>query len=197
MYPGEITRYWALTGSYRSQVVFSDEALGDARLAYDRLKIFLESARQVLGEAAPEGRVITRGDDDVEGSGYVTRFIAAMDDDFNSAGALAVVHDLVRAGNKVIERAQRGDDSATDELSQLVSDFLELTDVLGLDFPDTVASSELVEGLVDYLLELREEARGEKAFARADAIREKLIELGVAVEDTPAGPRWRVGSASD
>ena len=195
-YPGAIARYWALTGSYRSQVVFSDATFEDARLAYERLRTFLDSARHALGGDIPAHTPVTRGEDDTEATGYVARFIEAMDDDFNSAAALGVLHDLVRAGNKAIPGAQRRDAAARDELKQHVIDFLELTDVLGLEFEAAQASSEILDGLVGYLLELRQQARDEKAFDRADAIRDKLIELGVEVEDTPAGPRWRVGDAS-
>ncbi|HWC12998.1 MAG TPA: cysteine--tRNA ligase [Actinomycetota bacterium] len=195
-YPGQVARYWAIAGSYRSQVVFSDGALEDARLAYERLQTFVASARHVLGEDMPVPTPRVRDDDDLDPTGYVARFISAMDDDFNSAEALAVVHDLVRAGNKVLEAAQRGDAGARDELVQHAEDFLELMGVLGLTFEADEVSSELVGSLVEFLLELREQAREEKAFARADAIRDRLTELGVAVEDTPAGPRWRTGSAS-
>jgi cysteinyl-tRNA synthetase len=196
VYPGEVVRYWALTGSYRSQVVFSDAALEDARLAYERLNTFLDGAAHVLEDDMPSPADATRGDDDVESTGYVARFVAALDDDFNSAEALGVVHDLVREGNKTLQRAQEGDKEARTELVSQVESFLELTGVLGLGFQSEVASSELVGGLVEYLLELRDQARADKAFDRADAIRDKLIELGVAVEDTPAGTRWRLGSVS-
>jgi cysteinyl-tRNA synthetase len=191
-FPGPALRYWALSGSYRSQVVFSDSSIEDAQLAYDRLHTFYLSARHALGDAMPDGAPAIRSGEDVDASGYVVRFIEAMDGDFNSAEALGVIHDLVRAGNKTVESVQRGDDSARDELVTLVLDFLELTDVLGLHFAAGGGSSELLDGLVSYLLELRDEARAEKAFDRADAIRDKLVELGVNVEDTPAGPRWRV-----
>lgn len=191
-YPGEVARYWALQGSYRSQVVFSDDSFADAKVAHERLQQFLESAKHALGEEMPAPVPATRGDDDVEATGYIARFIEAMDDDFNSAAALAVIHDLVRNGNKTIEAVQRGDDEARAELVQHVVDFLELTHVMGFKFELGQASSELVDGLVGYLLQLREEARQEKAFGRADSIRDKLVELGVSVEDTPAGPRWRV-----
>lgn len=195
-YPGAVARYWALTGSYRSQVVFSDDSFDDARSAYERLKTFLESARHALGDEMPNPAGVVRAGDDVEATGYVTRFIEAMDDDFNSAEALGAVHDLVRAGNKTLEATQRGDAAARGELIQHVEDLIELTGVLGLEFEADVASSELAGALVDYLLKLRDQAREEKAFDRADSIRDKLVELGVEVEDTPAGPRWRVGSAS-
>jgi cysteinyl-tRNA synthetase len=195
-FPGAVARYWALVGSYRSQVVFSDDSFEDALQAHDRLARFLESAGHALGDDMPQPVSITRSDDDVESTGYIARFIEAMDDDFNSAAALAVIHDLVREGNKTIEGAQRGEESAREELKQHVVDFLELTGVLGLEFEEQAGSSELVGGLIEYLLALREHAREEKAFDRADSIRDKLVELGVEVEDTPAGPRWRVGSAS-
>ena len=191
-FPGEVGRYWALQGSYRSQVVFSDDSFEDAKVAHERLQQFLESARHALGEEMPGSVSATRGDDDVEATGYIARFIEAMDDDFNSAAALAVIHDLVRNGNKSIEAAQLGDSDARDELKQHVNDFLELTGVMGFHFETGAASSDLVDGLVAYLLDLREQARVEKAFDRADSIRDKLVELGVSVEDTPAGPRWRV-----
>ena len=191
-YPGEVVRYWALTGSYRSQVVFSDEALEDARLAYERLKTFLDSSRHALGDDSPRATATVRERDDLEASGHVTRFIAAMDDDLNSAEALGVLHELVRAGNKALDGTQRGDTEARAELIRSTEDFLELTGVLGFSFTDRSVSSELLDGLVSYLLALRDEARAEKAFDRADAIRDKLVELGVNVEDTPAGPRWRV-----
>jgi cysteinyl-tRNA synthetase len=189
-YPGEVARLWAITGSYRSQIVFSEASLNDAANAYDRWKIFLESARHVLGDAMPEPSAGARRAGDVSEPRYVRRFVDAMDDDFNSAEALAAVHDLVSEGNRAL-------DAATDDgsLVTLVEQFLEITDVLGFTFADERAGSELVGGLVEYLLELREQARAEKAFDRADGIRARLGELGVAVEDTAAGTRWRLSSS--
>ena len=72
-----------------------------------------------------------------------------------------------------------------------------MTGVLGFDFPPEAAGSGLLGELIDYLLELREQAREEKAFDRADEIRAKLSSLGVAIEDTSSGPRWRIAGGSD
>jgi cysteinyl-tRNA synthetase len=70
-----------------------------------------------------------------------------------------------------------------------------MTSVFNLSLvPEAAGSSELTESLVEYLIELRDEARKEKAFDRADAIRDRLQSLGVSVEDTPSGVRWRIGS---
>jgi cysteinyl-tRNA synthetase len=195
-YGGEQSRYWALSSSYRVQAVFSEDALSDASAGYDRWKIFYESSKHLLGDDYPSDAWPARRDDDglSTAPGYVTRFIEAMDDDLNSAGAFAVLHDLVREGNKVLERAQGGDEEARKALIEIAGAFAELTGLLGFRFPTAGGGSELTASLLDYLVELREEARAEKAFARSDAIRDRLNELGVVIEDTAAGPRWRIGS---
>jgi cysteinyl-tRNA synthetase len=115
-----------------------------------------------------------------------------MDDDFNTAGALSAIHDLVREANKTIERAQAGQTGALDTLAQLTKTFWEMTTVLGFRFESPAAGSELAADLIEYLVELRERARSDRAFDRADEIRARLAHLGVSVEDTPSGPRWRL-----
>ncbi|HYI46643.1 MAG TPA: cysteine--tRNA ligase [Actinomycetota bacterium] len=194
-YPGEVARYWALMGSYRSQVIFSEASLTDAAQSYDRWSIFVDSTRHVLGEAFPQKAEKKRTDEDSTASGYVQRFVEAMDDDFNSAQAFAVVHELVKEGNKRLEAVQRDEPGAKEELIALVNSFLEITDVLGFEFASAGGDSELLAGLVEYLLELRGQARAEKAFDRADAIRDRLQALGVTIEDTSAGARWRLSAA--
>lgn len=193
LYPGAVVRYWTLSSSYRSQATFSEGALEDAAQAFDRLKTFYASAKHLLGNdmPAPDGATVRLIDSEPPNE-FVARFVEAMDDDFNSAGALAALHDLVRHANRKLEEAQRGDDASRKELIELVATFQELTSVLNLRFDSEGAGSELTGDLIEYLLQLRDDARAEKAFERADAIRAKLQELGVAIEDTPSGPRWRV-----
>jgi cysteinyl-tRNA synthetase len=198
-YAGEAVRYWALMGSYRTQAVFSDDSLADAAQGYERWKTFLQAGTHALDEEGPSLSQAPRrpvGAESFQGpSGdYVRRFIAAMDDDFNSSEAVAAIHDLVREGNKEIEEAQRGDRQARSALGSLLEAFVELTYVMGFRFRSEAKDSELVGGLVDYLLDLRQQARDEKAFDRADAIRARLSEVGVVLEDTPAGTRWRLAS---
>ncbi len=196
-YPAEVIRYWALMSSYRSHPVCSDEVLVDAAHSYERWSTFVQAARHALGADMPRrppdpSRPADAGLGAGAGSEFLGRFVEAMDDDFKSAQALAVLHDLVRTGNKRLEGAQRGDAAGREELASLVAAFLEMTSVLGFRFPAEDVGSELVGSLVQYLLELRDEARRERAFDRADEIRRRLGELGVAVEDTPSGPRWRL-----
>jgi cysteinyl-tRNA synthetase len=196
-YPAEVVRYWAITGSYRSQVSFSEPALRDALQAHERLRTFLEVVRHALAEDAPRPptrpvRASRDGYPEGPGGEFVERFCEAMDDDFNSAEALAAIHELVRAANKRVEGVQTGEGRDRRALLSLTEAFVEITSVLGLEFPAGREGSELVSGLVEYLLELRSEARAEKSFERADAIRARLRALGVAIEDTPAGTRWRL-----
>ena len=198
-YGGEQARYWALTGSYRAQAVFSADTLYDSSQGYERWRIFYESSKHLLGDDLPTDAWPAVRDEDslTTAPGYVTRFIEAMDDDFNSAGAFGVIHDLVREANRILEDAQRGDSEQRKALIEIAGTFIELTGVLGFRFPPTPGGDgELLGSLLDYLLELREEAREEKAFDRADAIRQRLGDLGVTIEDTPAGARWRHDAGS-
>jgi cysteinyl-tRNA synthetase len=182
-YPGEVVRYWALMGSYRTQPVFSADTLDDATQAYERIRTFLQAAEHALdGQTTDENE---KGD-------YIAKFVDAMDDDFNSAGAIAVIHELVSEGNKIVEDVQRSETGESSRLTDLIRQLKEIGSVMGLSFTVAEESNQVVEGLVEYLLELREEARAAKEFERADAIRARLAEIGVVLEDTPAGSRWRI-----
>ena len=117
-----------------------------------------------------------------------------MDDDLDVAGALAVVFETVRAGNASLD--------AGEEAEHLVAAFDEMMDVLGIaetgDIEEVDVSS-IAEELgasgadVDALVELRERARSERDWERADAIRDALAGAGVVIEDTPDGARWHRG----
>jgi cysteinyl-tRNA synthetase len=103
-----------------------------------------------------------------------------------------VIHELVREANKSLEAAQRSDAAGRDELVALTTTFVELTAALGLTFKTAGEASEILSDLLDYLIELREHARSENDFEKADQIRDRLLEMGVSIEDTPAGSRWRI-----
>jgi cysteinyl-tRNA synthetase len=199
-YPADVIRYWVLMGSYRIQPLFSDAVMDDAVQSYERWARFLSSATHALEGQVPDVGFVRRPVDDEEfddheGAVFLQRFIAAMDDDFNSAAAFAAIHDLVGEGNKTIEALHSESQEERDKLSRLVQSFLEMTSTMGFRFESSTVSSELVASLVEYVLELREQARAESAFERADAIRSHLEAIGISVEDTPGGARWhlRVG----
>jgi cysteinyl-tRNA synthetase len=170
-------RYYMSAPHYRSAIDYSEESLREAAAAYQRLEGFVQRATEFVGEAEP-----------VELPG---EFVAAMDDDLNTSRALAVVHDTVRTGNAALAD---GDQVA---VGSALSKVRAMLGVLGLDplDPQWTDSGEaglttVVDSLVALALEQRTAARARKDWAAADAVRDQLKQAGIAVEDTPSGPRW-------
>ena len=108
-----------------------------------------------------------------------------MDDDFNTPLAIAALHELVKATNTA------RDNGATDEqLKPAQATLRELTGVLGLQLKEKQGSGD-ADKFIDLLVEVRSEVRKQKLWAMSDSIRDKLNELGVAIEDTKDGTQWR------
>jgi cysteinyl-tRNA synthetase len=190
--PAPAVRALLAAAHYRSPIDFTPAALEDARAAWARLATFSRNARAALGalEAPPPP-------DAAAAEPYRRAFTRALEDDFNAPEALAVLHDLVSLANPLVERVERGDARAAAGLAALLECFETLAGVLGLsptrDWPEREGPADrALAALVSYLLELREEARRARDFARADEIRARLARAGVIVEDRPAGPRWRL-----
>jgi cysteinyl-tRNA synthetase len=120
-----------------------------------------------------------------------------MDDDINTPQALAVIHGTVRDGNAALASGDM--ESVRNALESAIA----MLDVLGLNPADWEASgsdellTDAVDGLVRVALEQRQAARERKDFAAADAIRDRLTAMGIAIEDTPDGPRWSLLRAGD
>jgi len=114
-----------------------------------------------------------------------TNFVETMDDDFNTAGALAPIYELVKAINTA------RDSGATDEqLNPAQATLRELTGVLGLRLAEKAGSGD-ADKFIDLLVKVRSEVRAQKLWALSDMIRDKLKELGVAIEDSKDGTSWR------
>ena len=172
-------RYYMVAAHYRSTVEFSFEALAEAAAGFQRIEGFLERAgsesRQMLDRAdLPEA------------------FARAMDDDLGTPAAVGVIHDTVRAGNKALAEGYL--EAAAGHAANVRA----MLDVLGLDPADEHWSTgaddltPVVDALVNGLLERRAEARANKDFAAADAIRDQIKAAGITIEDTPSGPKWSV-----
>jgi cysteinyl-tRNA synthetase len=169
-------RYYLGAPHYRSQMEYSPEALDEAASAYRRIENFVERAVETVGS-------------DPEPQRLPAAFAAAMDDDLGAPQALALVHQAVREGNTALTA---GDVAA---VADRLASVLAMTSVLGvnpLGWQRSTASDLLptIDGLVRLALQAREDARARKDFAAADGIRDQLAAAGIAVEDTPAGPRW-------
>jgi cysteinyl-tRNA synthetase len=173
-------RYYMVAAHYRSHVEFSYQALEEAAIGFRRVEDFLDRAASVVGiwyAALPDA------------------FVAAMDDDLGTPAAVAVIHDSVREGNRLLA------DGPSEALSQKFGEVVAMLDVLGLNPADeawaTTRGSDdkltgVVDALVQGLLAERAAAREAKDWARADTIRDRIAAAGIEVEDTPTGPKWSV-----
>ena len=206
----ETVRFLLLNTHYRSPIEYSDERFAELRKALENFYRFFQRFRRITGEdfyrlEAPSryAPLDTSGWSDPEFRDEVSRlrdqFLAAMDDDFNTAGAIGALFELLPALNRFADARKLEDPGAKPELK---ADFRrgavvlrELTNILGLFWePVEVKSSgddRLVNDLMQLLIDLRQEARKSKNFALADAIRDRLTELGITLEDRPGGTEWR------
>ncbi|MGW5022589.1 cysteine--tRNA ligase [Streptomyces cacaoi] len=179
-----VLRYYLAGPHYRSTIEYSPESLAEAEAAFGRIEGFVQRATELVGETAPAGEM-------------PQPFAEAMDDDFSVPQALAHVHTRVRQGNAALGE---GDKPA---VAAALAEVRGMLGVLGLDPRDEMWSAQaggaagaglesVVDALVSLVLEQRQAARARKDYATADAIRDELGRAGLAVEDTPAGPRWEL-----
>jgi cysteinyl-tRNA synthetase len=189
---GVVLRYALLGAHYRSPLEFSEEVLADAAASYDRLATFATNAARALsghGEGGDGPRGVERDPDPASPRG---RFEAALDDDLNVPAAMAVLFDLVTEANPLIGKLEHGDTGVAGELLDRFATFLGLAGRLGFTPLDDLPDPAAFRPVLDLLLDLRERARGSRDFAVADAIRDRLAEAGIRVEDRPGGPRWHL-----
>ncbi len=182
--PAGALRFFVLATHYRKPLGYSQAALDESRRAWSRLVAGRKNLAFALRSAPVGGDGLTEAAKTAASS-----FGAAMDDDLNTSGALGALFELVRSSNAAIAASR-----ASREGLQAAFEVLEACgNELGLwEGTETVTQGLDVAGaLIDLLLEVRQEARGYRDWAAADRIRGRLGELGVVVEDTAMGPRWR------
>lgn len=196
----ELIRYMLLTTHYRRPIEFSDEVLTAAKKGLSTFQRLFERAERMGVSPADEAPDDSR----LDGSDFLktvavhrTRFIEMMDDDFNTAAAIGVLHELAGEINGFIERTKletSKDTAALNEVGLAVASLRQLGQLLGL-FRATGSSrsgdSQLTDQLMSLLIDLRKEARQTKNFALADAIRKRLTDFGVTLEDRADETIWR------
>ena len=173
----DVLRLLVLSSSYRAPLTYDDEVVADTRRKLDRLRGALRPASG--SNAAPHEALATAASEARQG------FEAAMDDDFNSAGALGSLFDLVRMINTARDAGVAGEPFAAAQAT-----LRELAGVLGLTLATTSKASE-AGPFVDLLIKTRTQLRAAKQYSLADQLRADLASLGVVLEDTPAGTMWR------
>ena len=179
----DVMRMLVLMGSYRAPLTFSEETQDAAQKSLERLKsAFRPASDSAKGLSAEAASALASLAESIRQS-----FTDAMDDDFNTPLALAALYELVKAINTA--RDNGGTDA---QLEPAQKTLRELTGVFGLRLTEKTGSSEQ-EAQVNALIAERNEARKQKQWARSDQIRDQLKEMGVAIEDTKDGTKWRWG----
>lgn len=167
-YDAEVVRFFILRAHYRSPLNYSDQHLDDAKSALTRLYTALRGASVEMSE--PDWQ-----------HPQAARFKVAMDDDFNTPEAIAVLFDLANEANKTKQP----------QTQALLKNLAAILGLLQRD-PDEFLQGEVSESLdIEGLIQARLEAKKNKNFAEADAIRKQLADAGVILEDTPQGTTWR------
>ena len=206
----ELIRYLLLTTHYRRPIEFSPEAVEASKKGLSTFHRLFERIERLTGQPLPEGGP----DMDAASIGILDtphapfardvlalkmKFLEMMDDDFNTAGAIAVLHELAGAVNSIIERTEleRTREAAqTGHVAAAVQTLRNLGIVLGLfrvrpSVAATGITENTLENVMQLLLRLRADARAAKNFALADAIRKGLSEIGITLEDRTDGTLWR------
>jgi cysteinyl-tRNA synthetase len=167
-------RYALLATHYRQPMNFTLDSLHAAEHAVQRLLDFQQALQTAHGSGFDVQPLLQQTQQD---------FAAALDDDLNISGALGAVFDMVREVNRAMAKAQLSEENAQ-QVMALLQRFDTVLGLLALD-------EETVDSQVEALVHARQEARQQRDFARADALRDQLRELGYTVEDTPQGPRLK------
>ncbi|MDF2145466.1 cysteine--tRNA ligase [Knoellia sp. p5-6-4] len=185
-------RYYLTAAHYRSTIEYHEGSLQEADTAVERIDGFLRRAIRSLNGSA---------DNTPDHSRVPEAFAEAMDDDLNVSGALAVVHETVRAGNTALDDGD--DEGVAEAFAQVVA----MTDLLGVNPLDprweggaSNGGNEAqlaLDALVGAQLEARAAARAARDFATADAIRDQLNAVGIHIEDTASGATWSLARRTE
>ena len=182
-YDLQVLRFFMLSAHYRSPLNFSAELMESARSGLNRIVTAAENLKFLIGNASAEKMTEEEKEKFEKSKEYVDSFEKAMDDDFNTADAIAAVFELVKYINTTADGESSGE-----YLESLLKRLVSLTDVLGIIVEK---EDEILDADIEALIAERQAARKEKNFARADQIRDELLAKGIILEDTREGVKWK------
>ncbi len=182
-YDLQVLRFFMLSAHYRSPLNFSAELMEASRNGLERILTGVERLNNLLSRAAEKDLSEEEKKNLETKAELVKKFEAAMDDDFNTADAISAVFELVKLSNSTIS-----EESGKAYLSELKKEIETLCGVLGII---TEKKKEALDSEIEAMIEARQQARKSKNFALADEIRGKLLDMGIVLEDTREGVKWK------
>lgn len=182
-YDLQVLRFFMLSAHYRSPLNFSAELMEAAQNGYDRIVTSVSNLNYLLEHAASDTMSEEEEKLAEEAKAFIGSFDEAMDDDFNTADALAAIFELVKFANT---NARAGCSGAF--IRALKDEIVTLSDICGLIVEK---KQEMLDGDIEALIEERQAARKAKNFQRADEIRNELLDKGIVLEDTREGVKWK------
>ena len=182
-YDLQVLRFFMLSAHYRSPLNFSAELMEAAKNGLDRILTAADNLQFLIGNAKEETLTDTEKELMVKVGEFVANFEKAMEDDFNTADAISAIFDLVKFANTTANG-----ESSKEYLQNVLATIVKLADVLGIIVEK---KEELLDDDIEALIQERQAARKERNFARADEIRDELLEKGIILEDTREGVKWK------
>ena len=182
-YDLQVLRFFMLSAHYRSPLNFSAELMEASKNGLERILNTTDNLKHLIASVAAEEMSAEEKEAFSKTDAYVEEFEKAMDDDFNTADAIAAIFELVKYANTTATA-----ESSKEYLRGLLDRIVKLGDVLGLILDK---KEELLDADIEKLIEERQAARKAKDFARADAIRDELLEKGIILKDTREGVQWK------
>ena len=182
-YDLQVLRFFMLNAHYRSPLNFSADLMEAAKNALERITDAAANLKDRKAAAQTETATDAEKELLAQAQEFVKKFEEAMDDDFNTADALAAIFELVKFANTNVSEASSAEFAGT-----LLDTMVKLCDVLGLK---AVKTEEILDKEIEDLIAERQEARKAKNFARADEIRDELLAKGIILKDTREGVKWK------
>ena len=182
-YDLQVLRFFMLSAHYRSPLNFSAELMEASKNGLERILNATDNLKHLIASVAAEEMSAEEKEAFSKTDAYVEEFEKAMDDGFNTADAIAAIFELVKYANTTATA-----ESSKEYLRGLLDRIVKLGDVLGLILDK---KEELLDADIEKLIEERQAARKAKDFARADAIRDELLEKGIILKDTREGVQWK------
>lgn len=182
-YDPQILRFFMLSAHYRSPLNFSAELMEAAGNGYERIVTSVSNLNYLLENAVSDTISEDEKKPAEEAQGFISKFDEAMDDDFNTADAIAAIFELVKFVNTNTDAK-----SSREFLQSLKEEIVMLSDILGLIVEK---KQEMLDDDIEALIEERQAARKAKNFQRADEIRNELLNRGIILEDTREGVKWK------